>query len=187
MHIRAAIDVQLGPALPPTNETAFKLAALVNTAYGYRRVSESEMRHRVSAGRNRVLHVARHDGQIVGCCSSTLHVPWCLPGCGHWGLLAVLPDAQGTGVASALVAHAERRLARAGMSAVQIEYRYERGETQSERMLSWYEGALGFRGPSHRGSGFRMCRKRLTPTGTLRYVCFEWFWALLMWLCCGAY
>ena len=39
----------------------------------------------------------------VGACSSTYATPWCERGCGHWGLLAVAPDAQGSGVASALV------------------------------------------------------------------------------------
>ena len=182
---RPQVDVQIGDT--PSNETAITLAALVNAAYGYNRISTGGMRHRIRTGRNRVLHIARHDGQIVGCCSSTLHVPWAGPGCGHWGLLAVLPEAQGLGVASALVAHAERRLAHAGMSRVQIEYSYDKGEPTSERLLAWYEGALGFKGPSHRNSGFRVCRKVLEPTGEIKYVCIRWICAILAWLCCGQY
>ena len=97
------------------SETAQALSALVNEAYGYRRVSEWDMQHRLRAGRNRVLHVATSsDGRVVGCCSSTLFAPWCEPGCGHWGLLAVRVSHQGGGVATALVEAAERRLATEG-------------------------------------------------------------------------
>ena len=79
-------------------------------------------------GANRVLHLAFREGHLLGCCSSTLQPPWtpwtepltrsCGPGrtCGHWGLLSVHPDAQGTGVASALIAAAERRLLEEGCS-----------------------------------------------------------------------
>ena len=62
-----------------------------------------------------MLHVATSaDGRVVGCCSSTLFAPWCEPGCGHWGLLAVGVSHQGGGVATALVNAAERRLATEG-------------------------------------------------------------------------
>ena len=94
-------------------------------------------------------------------CSSTLQTPWCPSGCGHWGLLVVAVEAQGTGVASALVAAAERRLVEAGLREVQIEYDYERGNPQSERLRAWYEGSCGFSGPPSCHSGFRRCRKRL--------------------------
>lgn len=229
VHLRPDVDVQLGCDVPQNNETAIAAAALINAAYGYRRVSPSEMAHRLRTGRNRALHVAMLDGKVVGCCSSTLHVPWCGPGCGHWGLLAVLPDAQRMGVASALVAHAEQRLAHSGLSKVQIEYRYDRGKPDCERLFDWYEGSLGFVGPKSRKSGFRsacershqtctqprlmmmplpwyimltwslaalpslphhlfaVCRKRLEPSGTLRYICCEWFYAILLWLCMGQY
>ena len=169
------------------------LAALVNAAYGHHRVGVAEMRHRLTTARNRVLHVALRDGRPVGCCSSTLHVPWCGPGCGHWGLLAVAPEAQGTGVASALVAAAEQRLASHGISHVQMEYSYSKGEAFSERMLAWYEDTLGYRGPASRYSGFRMCRKRLPgldPSGGHAgcvQVLFKWFFAILLWACCGRY
>jgi GNAT superfamily N-acetyltransferase len=185
---RADVSVDLGPALPQSTETACTLAALVNAAYGYSRVSSGEMAHRARTARNRALHVARVDGKIVGCCSSTLYVPWCGPGCGHWGLLAVHPEAQGSGVASALVAHAEQRLALAGMSKCQVEYSFYQGDAQCERLMAWYEGQLGFRGPSSRSSGFRVCRKQIEPLGKLaRWVCCEWFLAILRWLCCGQY
>ena len=103
---------------------ARELANVVNRAYGYRRVSESEIVRRLSRGdgaRNRVLHVAMRNGAIVGCCSSTLHTPWTGPGCGHWGLLAVDPEAQGTGVATALVAAAEQRVYSHGLRHIGIE------------------------------------------------------------------
>ena len=91
------------------------------------------------------------------------------------------------GVASALVAHAEKRLAEAGMQKIQMEYSYYRGEPQSERMLAWYEDSLGYHGPSSRASGFRVCRKKITPIDRMRWVCLEWFLALFLWLCCGRY
>ena len=90
-------------------------------------------------------------------------VPWQGPGCGHWGLLVVAVEAQGTGVGSALVAAAEQRLAASGLLYVGIEYHFCAGDPESERLLAWYEGKLGFRGPRHRSSGFRHCRKELPP------------------------
>ena len=137
---------------------------MVTRAYGYCRVSNHEVRQRLHMGDshpNRVLHLAVREGKLVGCCSSTLQTPWCPSGCGHWGLLSVDPAAQGTGVASALVAAAEQRLYEAGLREVQIEYDYHRGDPQSERLLAWYEGSCGFTGPGSRHSGFRRCRKRL--------------------------
>lgn len=78
-------------------------------------------------------------------------------------MLAVDPVAQGTGVASALVAAAEARLSAAGLREVQIEFDHSKGDPQSERLRAWYEGTCGFKGPGHSGSGFRRCRKRLPP------------------------
>ena len=126
-----------------------------------------------SQGANRVLHLAFREGQLLGCCSSTLQPPWtpwtgpvmcsCAVGrtCGHWGLLSVHPDAQGTGVASALIAAAERRLLEEGCSAwasevvgaelggaVQIEYEYTSGDPESERLLQWYEARVEDLSPS---------------------------------------
>jgi len=138
---------------------------MVCRAYGYCRVSKHEVRQRLHMGDgqpNRV-HLAVRGGTLVGCCSSTLQTPWCPSGCGHWGLLAVDPAAQGQGVASALVAAAEALLYGAGLREVQIEYDYQRGEPQSERLYAWYEGTCGFSGPLSRSSGFRRCRKRLRP------------------------
>ena len=145
---------------------------------------------------NRVLHVAWRGDALVGCCSSTKQVPWCPTGCGHvcvataatqtampwrahalrkcalgcpppqWGLLVVAVEAQGTGVASALVAAAEERLMEAGLGSCQIEYEYTCGDAQSERLYKWYEGTLGFHGggapTKTRGRcEWRRCRKRL--------------------------
>lgn len=104
---------------------ASDIAMLVNRAYGYPRVSEREVRHRLNAGRprrfrNRVLHVATRAGRPVGVMSSTLFVPWAGPGVGHWGLLAVDPSCQGSGVASALVRAAEQRIISEGLGHAQV-------------------------------------------------------------------
>ena len=191
-----------------------ELVSMVNRAYGHHRLGEYEARHRLRAGkqrpgRNRVLHVAMRDGKLVGCCSSTLFTPWCAPGCGHWGLLVVDPAAQGSGVASALVQAAERRLSAEGLTTAGIEYSYRAGEPLSERLLAWYEDRLQYVGPRHRESGFRMCRKRLLaareakPGGRSRrtepgpsmclsalsslVLFFRWLVAILLWMCCGQY
>merc|ERR1711924_589281 len=87
-------------------------------------------------------------------------------GCGHWGLLVVDAGHQGTGVANALVQAAELRLATA-CEEIQIEYEFTEGHDFSNRLMSWYEGKLGFRCTSgyRRGSKgsttFRKCRKRI--------------------------
>ncbi|CAE6966204.1 DRC1 [Symbiodinium sp. CCMP2456] len=127
-----------------------RLASMVNRAYGYRRISEHDVRSRVAMGdgggcANRVLHLAFRDSQLVGCCSSTIQPPFTCCGCGHWGLMVVDPAAQGSGVASALAVAAEQRLARAGCVAVQIEYQFTVGDEFCERLRGWYEGQLGFR------------------------------------------
>lgn len=125
---------------------------------------------------SQVLHLAfkRDDGELVGCMSSTFQPPWCEQGCGHWGLLAVHPDHQSQGVASALVRAGEKRLATV-CHEIQMEYHYTYGDHDSATLCHWYEGRLGFvcangnqpfdgvnvpSGPE--GSGeFRMCRKRI--------------------------
>mmetsp|Transcript_30112 Transcript_30112/g.69542 ORF Transcript_30112/g.69542 Transcript_30112/m.69542 type:complete len:261 (-) Transcript_30112:19-801(-) len=149
---------------------ASSVAELCNEAYGYRRLSEREARGRMEMGddedANRVLHLAFRGSTLVGCCSSTLQPPWTSRLCGHWGLLSVHPGAQGSGVASALIAAAERRLLECGCSSVQIEYEFTAGDKDSERLLRWYEGRCGFkasRPPPRRGSEFRCCHKKLTP------------------------
>jgi GNAT superfamily N-acetyltransferase len=200
------VRVVLG--LPPSEENTLAITNVINQAYGYTRTRTSEISKRLRAHTNRVLHVATVDGRVVGACSSTLHVPWCTPGCGHWGMLAVVPEAQGQGVASALVAAAEHRLLAAGLSWAAIEYSYNAGEAQSERMVAWYEDALGYAGPTSRRSGFRMCRKNLrgsldddpaakvnaaaragsTSAGRLGGSIFlAWLVAVLRWLFCGLY
>jgi GNAT superfamily N-acetyltransferase len=193
MQNAAAAHVEIGTsALAHDTEFVAKLSRMVNAAYGRHRLGVTEARHRLLSCGNRVLHVATRDGQLVGCCSSTLHTPWCEPTCGHWGLLVVDEAAHGSGVATALVAAAEQRLANAGLRAVQIEYHYNRGDPLSERLLAWYEGSLGFTGPSSRASGFRIARKKLparsaggpAPAGL---ACVRWMCAILRWLCCCLY
>ena len=113
--VEVVIGTSLGRATPR------QVASLCNEAYGCRRLSEADARSRLAMGDdddpNRVLHLAFREGQLLGCCSSTLQPPWTPRGCGHWGLLSVHPEAQGTGVASALIAAAERRLLEEGCSA----------------------------------------------------------------------
>mmetsp|Transcript_68058 Transcript_68058/g.127097 ORF Transcript_68058/g.127097 Transcript_68058/m.127097 type:complete len:247 (-) Transcript_68058:199-939(-) len=146
------------------------ISGVANRANGYCRFSESEVRRRLAMGdsndANRVLHVAFLSGKVVGCCSSTLQPPWTGSGCGHWGALAVDPEHQGKGVASALVAAAEGRLLEKGCQHVQIEYEFTPGDVHSERLFSWYEGKLGFSGGPKPCSGsycsFRRCRKSLS-------------------------
>jgi len=144
------------------------VTAMVNEAYGYRRVDEDDIQERFAMGDpgssrgNRVLHVAFQGDRPVGCMSSTFSVPWAEDGCGHWGLLVVDVNFQGKGVASAMVTAAETRLAGA-CEEIQIEYEHTPGEVLSERLLAWYEGKCGFRclsgPPRGRGREFRKCRK----------------------------
>lgn len=75
----------------------------------------------------------------------------------------------------------------------QIEYSYRAGEELSERLMSWYEDRLWYRGPQVRQSGFRICRKALLPPSR-NYVsaqgiglCCRWICALLLWIFCGQY
>ena len=150
-----------------------RIRDLVNIAYGYARLSARDVVERLAMGdagaqANRVLHVGWRDGHVVGCCSSTLCVGWVPRGCGHWGLLSVAQEAQGTGVASALVAAAEARVREAGLRFVQMEYDFVAGDPLSERLYKWYEGKLGFRAlsgrppPSTPGERqWRSCRKCL--------------------------
>ena len=86
-----------------------------------------------------------------------------------FGLLVAAREAQGTGVASALVAAAESRLRDNGCTAIQIEYEFD-GDTHSQRLYNWYEGKLEFvcgAGPPRAGGGvfglqFRKCRKKIS-------------------------
>lgn len=173
---RVSVTIAKSSMLLEDEMLARRIVDVVNRAYGYRRISEGEVRDRVGKGdmgccSNRVLHIAWRGGEAVGVCSSTIQAPFTCVGCGHWGILAVDPSAQGTGVARALVAAAEHRLARAGCIAVQVEYTYVVGDEASERLRMWYEGSLGFGcisgapGTQRGHREFRMCHKRLCPTG----------------------
>ena len=153
----ATSDTQIGSLRGPPLIAA--ISKMVNESYGYNRLSGAEVRGRMAMGDdphpNRVLHVASRGGTIVGCCSSTLQPPWTPSRCGHWGLLVAAREAQGTGVASALVAAAESRLRDAGCTAIQIEYEFD-GDTHSQRLYNWYEGKLEFvcgAGPPRAGGG----------------------------------
>jgi GNAT superfamily N-acetyltransferase len=157
-----------------------KIESVINRAYShsmadelmqgqlYRRVSRGDVIHRLGMGddglrANRVLHLAWRGDTLLGACSSTFQPPWTPSGCGHWGLLSVVPEAQCTGVASALVRAAELRLASV-CDKIQIEYEYTSGQPYSERLLNWYEGKCGFECPygaprSCMSSQFRKCFK----------------------------
>jgi len=97
---------------------------------------------------NRVLHVAFRAGEVVGCISSSFRTTWTEPGVGHWGLLVVDLAAQGTGVASALVQAAERRIAEE-CHAIHIEYDFIAGEDHSTRLRAWYEKTMRLRAEKH--------------------------------------
>mmetsp|Transcript_46255 Transcript_46255/g.100561 ORF Transcript_46255/g.100561 Transcript_46255/m.100561 type:complete len:265 (+) Transcript_46255:59-853(+) len=170
---RPIVDVIVG-----TSEHAHLVKAIVdmvNRSYDYSRLSEGEVLGRLRMGdagirANRVLHLAMLDGKPVGCMSSTFQPPWTEEGCGHWGLLVVAVEMQGKGVASQLVAAAERRLAGV-CHEIQIEYEYTPGDEYSDRLKSWYEGSCGFRCVSGNrrcaGAQFRKCRKE-TPAELLK-------------------
>ena len=171
--------VLVGKSSLVNEEFVSRVRDLVNGAYGYSRLSTRDVLQRLAMGdaddeANRVLHLGWRDGHLVGACSSTMAVGWAPYGCGHWGLLAVAEEAQGTGVASALVAAAEARLRDAGLGFVQIEYDFTCGDALSERLYKWYEGKLGFAAlsgrppPAKKGaSEWRSCRKRLIDGAVL--------------------
>lgn len=175
---KAVIQVVVGTSRMAAEDSSLirRIANMANSAHGHMRFSDGEVRNRLAMGdagskANRVLHIAFCSGDVVGCCSSTIQPPWTSGGCGHWGALSVDPKAQGTGVASALVAAAEQRLSESGCTRIQIEYEYTAGDAYSERLARWYEGKLGFSGgPLPRnGTRFRCLSKSIgramsTPT-----------------------
>eukprot|EP00933_Yihiella_yeosuensis_P060387 TRINITY_DN6301_c0_g1_i1.p1 TRINITY_DN6301_c0_g1~~TRINITY_DN6301_c0_g1_i1.p1 ORF type:complete len:195 (+),score=27.58 TRINITY_DN6301_c0_g1_i1:90-674(+) len=162
---------------------ASDIAHMVNLSFGYNRISEGEVRGRLAHGDlerpNRVLHVAFQGSHVVGCASSTLQAPWTPYGCGHWGLLVVDKASQGQGIASRIVAAAEKRLHDCGCQEVQIEFEYWEDDEYSDRLKDWYEGKCGFECISSTfelgligfvnrvigkpGKSFRRCRKTLPP------------------------
>jgi len=150
-----------------------RICRIVDAAYSsvgkHKYVDEEDAIDRLEMGdagpqANRVLHLAFKGEQLVGCASSTFSPGWTPEGCGHWGLLAVDPAHQKSGIATALVLAAERRIATA-CEAVQIEYQHTEGDAFSHRLMEWYEGKLGFSGgPRSQRPGttcFRRCRKRI--------------------------
>ena len=169
----ASADPQLIPSITNMINTSYYNSLrelLPEHQTEYERVDENEVSNRLEMGdagarANRVLHLAYRNGLLVGCCSSTYQPPWTSDGCGHWGLLVVAREAQGTGVAAAIIAAAERRLAGA-CTHVQIEYDYTPGHAESEKLAYLYETKFGFvRSRSHprrRGDNeFRKCHKKL--------------------------
>ena len=192
----AAISVVIGTSAMADADASLvgKIVAMINGAYfkankellppsatTYERVSPEDVVDRLEMGdagarANRVLHLAFREDELVGACSSTYSPPWTPENCGHWGILSVHPDAQSSGVASALVRAAEKRLAGA-CQRVQIEYEYTRGHSHSEKLMEIYENKCGFTcdapQPRRRRRGgnegaeeepetqFRRCRKAL--------------------------
>jgi ribosomal protein S18 acetylase RimI-like enzyme len=131
-----------------------QVVTLFNDAYSRsaakNRLSPKEVAYRLklsgdgSTRANRVLLLAFKGDNLVGCVSSTFQTPWSKEGWGHWGMLAVSTEAQGQGIASLLVAAAERRLAEECMK-VQIEYNYRADHAPSAHLEAWYERTLGFK------------------------------------------
>mmetsp|Transcript_28170 Transcript_28170/g.44058 ORF Transcript_28170/g.44058 Transcript_28170/m.44058 type:complete len:250 (+) Transcript_28170:96-845(+) len=168
----AGVKVVVGNSsmLAKRPELLGRITSMINQAYGYVRVDEDDIMDRLAMGdpgssrANRVLHLAFLDDQLVGCMSSTFKVPWAERGCGHWGLLVVDVKMQGRGIASAMIAAAESRLAGACQE-IQIEYEYTAGDSFSERLLTWYEKKCGFRcvsgAPRGVGCEWRKCRKMI--------------------------
>lgn len=166
--ITAIYDVQV---VIGTSTLAEQDSNILRTIAEFSKFSPGEVRSRLAMGdaepsANRVLHVAFHNGKVLGCCSSTISVPWGAGGA-HWGALAVHPAAQGRGVGSALIAAAEGRLLERGCRRVQIEYHYYPGDPESERLRAWYENKLGFAGS---GRGWRCASKKLCESTAAKFV-----------------
>eukprot|EP00929_Paragymnodinium_shiwhaense_P120308 TRINITY_DN92242_c0_g1_i1.p1 TRINITY_DN92242_c0_g1~~TRINITY_DN92242_c0_g1_i1.p1 ORF type:complete len:286 (+),score=63.61 TRINITY_DN92242_c0_g1_i1:96-953(+) len=170
---RTAVKVTVGSSRMAKEDPTLidAIVNMVNGSYGYRRIDKYDIEDRLRMGDpgefrgNRVLHLAFLGAKVVGCMSSTFNVPWAEDGCGHWGLLVVDENYQGQGIASQLVAQAERRLAGV-CEQIQIEYEYCAGDAFSERLFKWYEGKCGFTcvhgRPRGHGNEFRKCRKAIS-------------------------
>jgi len=167
------IEVVIGTSAHIQQATIDRICEIVDAAYSgvgkHKRVDQYDAVDRLEMGdagpqANRVLHLAYKGQELVGCASSTFSPGWTPDGCGHWGLLAVDPAHQKSGVATALVVAAERRLATV-CAGVQIEYQYTEGEEFSQRLRDWYEGKLKFQGGRHDlqpgQTIFRRCRKSI--------------------------
>lgn len=167
------IEVIVGTSEHIQQSLIESICRIVDAAYSgvgkHKRLDQYDAVDRLEMGdagpqANRVLHLAFKDRELVGCASSTFSPGWTPDGCGHWGLLAVHPDHQKSGVATALVIAAERRLATI-CGGVQIEYQYTEGDDFSRRLRDWYEGKLKFQGgcldlePGQ--TIFRRCRKSI--------------------------
>ncbi|GIW17531.1 MAG: hypothetical protein KatS3mg064_0688 [Tepidiforma sp.] len=118
---------------------AVALARLINLAYRVEdffkaadRTSLDEVRELLE--RETFLVAREADGSIVGCVRVAAEPPE-----GHFGMLAVDPEAQGTGLGWRLVAAAEARARRAGCSRMSLEVASPRAE------LPAYYARLGYR------------------------------------------
>jgi GNAT superfamily N-acetyltransferase len=178
------VEVVIGTSQHAKNaELVEHVAHMIVEAYevvgGHKQMDAAEFHARLCCGdagksARRVLHLAFRDGVVVGCVSSSLTTPWTPTGCGHWGLLVVDTNAQGGGVASALVRAAEARLREGGCTHVQIEYEFGPHLPHTQRLADWYQGKLGFESQTGwfinrligmvvgcGGTEFRRCRKAL--------------------------
>lgn len=84
-------------------------------------------------------------------------------------------------------------------SILHARYSYKKGDPMSERLRAWYEDKCGYVGPRWKGSGFRMCRKRLKAESFVELqlsdsashnlhpfrLFIRWLQAVLLWLFCG--
>jgi len=176
------VRVQLGSDKHANQPTLVKdITEMINKAYyeankpflhpsqtTFERVDFDEVHGRLMMGTpgsvaaNRVLLLAYVEGKLAGACSSTFSVPWAEEGCGHWGLLVSDTQMWGKGVASALVAVAEHRVA-GQCTAVRMEYEFVPSDPHSERLRRWYEGPLNFACIQARRQGggcqWRTCQK----------------------------
>jgi GNAT superfamily N-acetyltransferase len=120
-HYHAMVK-ELGPRIREARlDEAGAIVELVNLAYEVEdffkvgpRTDEAEVRHGIE--RRRIL-VVDDGGRIVACVRLAIEGDR-----GHFGMLSVHPDAQGRGLAGALIAHVERTCIESGCRYLDLEY-----------------------------------------------------------------